>query len=157
MRLFEKKFSEISPWSLLWLLATIFGNPIYNVIVYLILIQVGAYIEVSTNVTLVSQSYFILFLLIIFGVRYVAYRIFYVVRLKDQMNTAFFVEAFLERHKFQVVGMVTFLMWTHEVEGNIAGFIYFPVTILLTLSVSIVTLNRLLKMRKYLDKFKART
>ncbi|MCV9388707.1 hypothetical protein [Reichenbachiella ulvae] len=154
MYLFEKTWKELSLWSPLWLLAAIFGNPVYNVVAYYVCIELGYYQDLSTNVVQVNLGFFILVLLILFALRYVIYRIVYVVKLKDQMTTWFFLEAFAERHKFQLISLATFFMWISEVEGNVAGFIYFPITIVLTLSVSVITLNRLLKMGKYLEGLK---
>lgn len=155
MHLFETTWRQLSPWSPLWLLATIFGNPVYNVLAYFLCTGLGFSFEVGTNTTQVSLGFYILILLIVFLLRYVIYRIVYVVKLKDQMTTLFFLEAFTQRHKFQLISLVTFIMWTNPVEGNIAGFIYFPVTILMSFTVLIVTLNRLYRMGKYLDKLKS--
>lgn len=154
MYLFDKKWKEVSPWSPFWLLAAIFGNPVYNVMAYYACIELGFFYDIGTNVVQVCLGFFVLVLLILFGLRYVIYRIAYVVKLRDQMTTVFFLEAFLERHKFQLISLCTFFMWTYEVEGNVAGFIYLPITILLTLSVSVITLNRLFKMGMYLEKIK---
>ncbi|MBU2915164.1 hypothetical protein [Reichenbachiella agariperforans] len=152
MHVFDKKLSEVKPWAILWLLAAVFGNPVYNVLAYMICDGLGYSAEVSTNVTQVSTGLYIVILLMIFGVRYVVYRIVYVVRFKEQMTTLFFIEAFAERHKFQLISLVTFFMWMGEVEGNVAGFFYFPITLGLTLTVTIVTINRLFRMSKYLAK-----
>ncbi|PIB33943.1 hypothetical protein BFP72_00090 [Reichenbachiella sp. 5M10] len=151
MHLFQKKLSEVRPWSILWLLVAIFGNPVYNVMAYGICHALGYYTDLSTNVTQVVVGQYVLILLIVFGLRYVVYRVIYVIRLKDQMTTVFFLEAFAERHKYQWISLITFFMWASEVEGNIAGFIFFPVTLLMTLTVTVITINRLFKMSKYLD------
>tara|TARA_B110000902_G_C14018249_1_gene479272 strand:- start:399 stop:671 length:273 start_codon:yes stop_codon:yes gene_type:complete len=61
-----------------------------------------------------------------------------------------FLYIFAERHLFQAIGLLSFLIWISPLEGNIIGFIVFPLTILLGLIVSLITLIRLLKMKKIL-------
>lgn len=147
----EKGFKDLKVTTALWMLATILGNPFYNVLAFLICDSLGFSESVSTNTTQVDMSMYFIIVLLIFLIRYVVYRLIYLSKLTYKMDTYYFVEVFFERHKYQVISLFTFFMWASEVEGNIAGFLYFPITILLLCSVSVLTIVRLFKMKKYLD------
>lgn len=154
MQVFDKTWKEISPWTPVWFVATIIGNPFYNVVAFYLCDMLGYAWSPSTNVTQVNVVVFALILFGIFLIRYVVYRLIFVFKLKDQMTTPFFFEVFMERHKFQIISSATFFMWAGEVEGNIAGFLYFPVSAVLFLSIGVITFFRLFRMQKHLDKKK---
>lgn len=150
--LLAKSFKEVSPLTILWLVAAIFGNPFYNMVGYLLLANFGFSDSVGINAEQVNLGMFILLLLIVFALRYVIYRLIYLKKSRFIMNTPYFIETFMERHRWQVISLVTFLMWSSEVEGNIAGFIYFPVTIVMILTVSVVTFVKFIRWDKNLEK-----
>ncbi|MGL1885454.1 MAG: hypothetical protein OCD76_02970 [Reichenbachiella sp.] len=156
MNIFERQWNELKPLSLLWLIVAIIGNPIYNVLAYFTCTELGFSTDVSTNVVQVDKGMYVIILFIVFLLRYVIYRILYVAKLKDQMTTPFFLEVFVERHKFQVISALTFFMWFGEVDGDVAGFFYLPITLVLTFSVSVITFFRLFRMQKHLDMLKSK-
>ncbi len=61
-----------------------------------------------------------------------------------------FLYIFSERHIFYIIGLLPLLVWTSPLEGNIIGFIVFPLTILLGMIVSIITFIRLIKTKQIL-------
>ncbi|MEO9964649.1 MAG: hypothetical protein ABJF11_02600 [Reichenbachiella sp.] len=146
---YEKAISEVKPITWFWLIGAIFGHPFYNVLAYLICTGQGWYIDTSTNVTLINMPIYVVSLLLIFVLRFAYHR--WKLASKIKMNFWFSLEVFAQRKAFQTIGLLTFLMWAGEVEGNIAGFIYFPITILLGTIISILNLKRLRTIAHYIS------
>lgn len=145
---FYKKINELKPITAVWLLGVVFGNPFYNMVVYLICAGQEWYIETGTNVILVNKPIYVLCLIIIFLIRFSYHR--WRIKSSYDMNLWFNLEVFAQRKAYQVIGLLTFLMWTGEVEGNIAGFIYFPTTILLIAVLWIINFRRLRSIPDYI-------
>jgi hypothetical protein len=135
-----------------FLLISIIGNPIYQMISYIICSELGFGASKGTNVYQVNLFAFTLILVFIFLVQLLIYTIIicskeYPFSVKGNNS---FLYIYSERHLYQVIGLLSFLIWSSPLEGNIIGFIVFPVTILLGLIVSIITFIRLLKTKKIL-------
>ena len=134
------------------LVVSIVGNPFYQMMAYVICLENGFGTEQSTNVFQVNIFPFILILILIFFVRLFIYTIIfsskaYPFSIKGKDS---FLYVFAERHVFQVIGILSLIIWLSPQEGNITGFIVFPLTIILGVIVSSITLVRLLKMKKIL-------
>jgi hypothetical protein len=135
-----------------FLLISIVGNPIYQMISYIICSELGFGASKGTNVYQVNLFAFTLILVIIFLVQLLIYTIIFCSKeypFSVKGNNSF-LYIYSERHLYQVIGLLSFLIWSSPLEGNIIGFIVFPVTILLGLIVSIITFIRLLKTKKIL-------
>jgi hypothetical protein len=135
-----------------FLLISIVGNPIYQMISYIICSELGFGASKGTNVYQVNLFAFILILVFIFLVQLLIYTIIFSSKeypFSVKGNNSF-LYIYSERHLYQVIGLLSFLIWSSPLEGNIIGFIVFPVTILLGLIVSIITFIRLLKTKKIL-------
>jgi hypothetical protein len=66
-----------------------------------------------------------------------------------KFNSLFFLKLFVKRHVFQLVGVITFFIWVGDIEWNMAGFIYLPLTFVLIL-LNIITTARVLDYKAYL-------
>jgi hypothetical protein len=137
---------------LFFLFVSIVGNPFYQMISYLVCSELDFGASKGTNVYQVNIFAFIVILVFIFLVRLLIYAIVfspkeYPFSVEGQNS---FLYIFSERHLFQVIGLVSFFIWLSPLEGNIIGFILFPLTIILGLIVSTITFNRLLKTKKIL-------
>ncbi len=135
-----------------FLLISIVGNPIYQMISFIICSELGFRASKGTNVYQVNLFAFILILVFIFLIQLLIYTLIfsskeYPFSVKGSNS---FLYIYSERHLYQVIGLWTFLIWSSPLEGNIVGFIVFPVTLLLGLIVSIITFIRLLKTKKIL-------
>ena len=135
-----------------FLLISIVGNPIYQMISYIICSELGFGASKGTNVYQVNLFAFVLILVFIFLVQLLIYTIIFSSKeypFSVKGNNSF-LYIYSERHLYQVIGLLSFLIWSSPLEGNIIGFIAFPVSILLGLIVSIITFIRLLKTKKIL-------
>jgi len=131
---------------------SIVGNPFYQMISYIICSELGFGASKETNVYQVNLFAFIIILIFFFLARLLIYAIIFSSKeypFSVEGNNSF-LYIFAERHLFQAIGLLSFLIWISPLEGNIIGFIVFPLTILLGLIVSLITLIRLLKMKKIL-------
>lgn len=135
-----------------FLLTTIVGNPFYQMISYLTCSELSFGTSKGTNVYQVNLYGFIIILAFIFFVRLRIYTIIFSAKeypFSVEGNNSF-LYIFAERHLFQIIGLLSFILWISPLEGNIIGFIVFPLTILLGLIVSTITFTRLLKTKKIL-------
>ncbi len=135
-----------------FLLVSILGNPFYQMISYIICSESGFGVSKGSNVYQVNLFAFIVILVFIFLARLLIYAIIfspkdYPFSLKGNNS---FLYIFSERHLFQIIGLLSLIIWVLPLEGNIIGFIVFPLTILLGLIVSTITFIRLLKTKKIL-------
>jgi hypothetical protein len=135
-----------------FLLLSIVGNPFYQMISYIICSEMDLGAAKGSNVYQVNTLAFIFILTIIFMVRLLFFSVIFTSKeypfSVKGLNS--FLYIFSERHVYQVIGLVSFFVWIAPLEGNIIGFIVFPLTIILGLVVSIITLIRLLKTKKIL-------
>ena len=135
-----------------YLFVSIVGNPLYQMISYFICNDFGFGVSTSTNVYQVNLIAFIVILVFIFLARLLIY--FFIFSPKGYpfsvKGNNSFLYIFSERHLFQIIGLLSLKIWVSPLEGNIIGFIVFPLTILLGLIVSIITFIRLLRMKKIL-------
>lgn len=137
---------------LLFLVVSIIGNPIYQMVSYVICWEnkIGAY--TSTNVFQANALIFILILLVIFLIRLLIYKIIFTSKeypFTINGNDSF-LYVFAERHLFQVIGILSLGIWLSPLEGNIIGFFVAPLTLILGLVISTITFFRLLKTKKIL-------
>lgn len=135
-----------------FLLISILGNPFYQMITYFICFEFGFGAYKETNVYQANLFAFIVILVVIFLARLLIYAIFFSSReypfsLKGNNS---FLYIFSERHLYQIIGLLSFIVWILPLEWNIIGFFAFPLTIVLGLIVSIITFIRLLKTKKIL-------
>ena len=132
------------------LVISIVGNPIYQMVSYIICNELDLGASKGTNVYQVNPLAFILFLVVIFFVRLLIYS--FIFTSKDHPFRVKGINSFLyifsERHLFQVIGLLSFFIWLSPLEGNIIGFFIFPLTLILGGFVSLITFVRLLKTRK---------
>lgn len=135
-----------------FLLLTIIGNPFYHMISYLICSGFDLGTFQSTNVFQVDSLAFISILVLIFFVRLLIYSLIFTSKAYpfSIKGVNSFLYIFSERHLFHVISLLSFSIWLSPLEGNIIGFIVFPITIILGLIVSIITFIRLLKTKKIL-------
>jgi hypothetical protein len=133
-----------------FLFVSIVGNPFYQMISYISCSELGFGASKGTNVFQVNIVAFILILVFIFLARLLIYTIVFSPKeypFSVKGNNSF-LYIFSERHFFQMIGLLSFFIWLSPLEGNIIGFILFPLTIILGLIVSIITFNRLLKTKE---------
>ena len=135
-----------------WLLIilTVVGNPIYQMISYVICWENKIGVYTSTNVFQANTFVFLLILVGIFCIRLVVYKLVFTSKKLPLVTkgTGSFLYIFAERHVFHIIGIVSLLIWLSPLEGNIIGFIIFPLSLLLGALVSIITFVRLLKLKK---------
>ncbi len=133
-----------------FLLLSIVGNPFYQMLSYLACAEFELGRSQGTNVWQANLFPFILILVLIYLVRLTFYCLIFTS--KDYPFSYKGVNSFLyifsERHVFQVFGLLTLPIWASPLEGNIIGFIVFPLTLLLGAVISIVTFIRILKTKK---------
>lgn len=135
---------------IIFIVICILGNPIYQMVSYIICweYKIGAY--PSTNVFQANPFAFISILVLVFFIRLLIYK--FIFTNKDYpftvKGTHSFLYIFSERHLFQGVGLFSLLIWLSALEGNIIAFFVFPLTIILGLVVSIITFDRLMKTKK---------
>jgi hypothetical protein len=135
-----------------FLLVSIVGNPFYQMISYIICSELGFGASKGANVYQVNLFAFIVILVFIFLARLLIYAIIFSPKeypFSVEGNNSF-LYIFSERHFFQVIGLLSFFIWLSPLEGNIIGFILFPLTIILGLIVSTITFNRLLMTKEIL-------
>ena len=135
-----------------FLLISIVGNPFYQIISYIICSELDFGTSRGTNVYQVNLFAFTVILLFIFLIRLLIYAIIFSPKeypFSVEGNNSF-LYIFAERHLFQIIGLLPFTIWILPLEGNIIGFIVFPLTILLGSIVSIITFIRLLRIKKIL-------
>jgi len=133
-----------------FLLVSIVGNPFYQMISYIICSELGFGASKGTNVYQANLFAFILILVFIFLARLLIYALVFSSKeypFSVEGNNSF-LYIFSERHLFQAIGLLSFFIWLSPLEGNIIGFILFPLTVILGLIVSIITFYRLLKTKK---------
>lgn len=131
---------------------SIIGNPFYQMMSYIICSELDLGASKGTNVYQVNPLAFIFILVLVFFIRLLIYSLIFTSKeypfsVKGPNS---FLYIFSERHLFHVIGLLSFFIWLSPLEGNIIGFIVFPLTIILGLVVSIITLVRLSKTRKIL-------
>ena len=133
-----------------FLLVSIVGNPFYQMAAYLICSELDLGASQGTNVYQADPWAFILILVLIYLVRLLIYSFIFTSNEYpfSVKGTKSFLYIFSERHMFQAIGLLSLFVWLSPLEGNIIGFIVFPLTVLLGLAVSIITFVRLLKTRK---------
>ena len=123
----------------------IVGNPIYQIISFIICDKFEFKINKGINSSQIDLFSFFSVLIIIFITRLIFYTIVFKVKLKPfsikHINN--FILPFLENHIFYLFGILTFKMWTSTLEGNITGFLLFPLSLVMGLVVSITTIKRL--------------
>ena len=129
----------------IFLVVSIVGNPIYQMVSYVICWEnkIGTY--KSTNVFQANVVTFILILASIFFIRLLIYKAIFTSKKYPftMKGTGSFLYIFAERHLFQMIGILSLIIWLSPLEGNIIGFIVFPLTIVLGLAVSIITFVRI--------------
>jgi hypothetical protein len=135
-----------------FLLISIVGNPFYQMMSYMICSELDLGAAKGSNVYQVNSLAFIFILVIVFLLRLMFFSsIFtskeYPFSIKGYNS---FLYIFCERHLFQVIGLFSFFIWLSPLEGNIIGFIVFPLTIILGFIISIITLTRIVKTKKIL-------
>ena len=135
-----------------FLLISIVGNPFYQMIAYLICSEFGFGAYKETNVYQANLFTFIVILVVIFLVRLLIYaKVFYAKEYSFSLKgNSSFLYIFSERHLYQTIGILSFIVWILPLEGNIIGFLVLPLTIVLGSIVSIITFIRLLKTKKIL-------
>jgi len=135
------------------LLLSIFGNPFYQMVAYIICSELGLTVKKGTNVYQVYLSAFLVILLLIFIIRVVFYSTLFK-RIEFNSWTegkGSFLYIFARQHAIQAIGFFTFFLWISELEGNIIGFLLFPLTLLAGSVVSFIVVRRLFKTKKELE------
>ena len=134
----------------IFLVASIVGNPFYQMVSYVICWENKIGTFKSTNVFQANAFTFILMLVIIFFIRLLIYKVIFTSKEYPftMKGTSSFLYIFAERHSFQVIGILSLTIWLSPLEGNIVGFIVLPLATVLGLAVSIITFSRILKTKK---------
>ena len=128
----------------------IFGNPLYQILSFFWCNDLNYNIEPSTNVTQIESTPYFLFLLLIFLIRMIIYLIMFHFqgKIKPLKNPLKFIVIFINCHLFQFLGFITLWIWLIELEGNIIGFFVAPISILIGILVSTLTILRIIKIPK---------
>jgi len=138
------------PRYIIFLIIAILGNPIYQMVSYLICASLNLGQNMGCNTYQANPIAFFTILSLIFAVRLLLYSILLT---NPQMPFSYrgknnFVFLFCQRHLPQAVGMPFLLIWLSQLEGNVIGFFVFPLTLLAGGTTSIITFIRILKTRK---------
>lgn len=131
-------------------MVTIFGNPIYQCLGFIWCNELDYRTRIATNVHKIDMIPYLAFLIGIFVVRILIYAALFSLKknMKPFKNFKKFYFLFIERHKYQAFGLLTFFIWTGELEGNIVGFFIAPIGILLGLIISTITILRIARIPK---------
>lgn len=139
-----------------YLIVAIIGNPFYQMISFLICGKTGMmktqeWIPGKADWWHVSLPAYLFFLLLIFLMRYMIYSKkftsnFFNVQLNGENSFSYI---FVERHVFQVFGIVTFWLLAQPMDSFIIGLI-FAGSFALGIILSIITYVRIRKIKKLL-------
>ena len=137
--------------NIIYTILSIVGNPFYTFVAFLYTVNsLNATEQISTNIQQVNLWYLLLILSLIFIVRLYFYQFIILGRVDTTLSDFNFYEVFIERHKFQFLGVILFVLYLLPIEGNIFGFVYLPITFISILIVNTITILRLFKIkRKY--------
>ena len=135
----------------LFLIAAILGNPIYQLISFILTSLAGW----STSsgfmgkTSQISPVGYVVFLILIFLLRYMIYSkrftgSFFDTEIKGEHS---FLYVFSKAHVYQLIGLLTFPLWTERIEGSYFSLILMA-SLALGIVVSIITIIRLRMARK---------
>ena len=135
------------------LIVTIIGSPFHQLGAYMISNYLGFGELIEMNTYQVNSFAFTIALLIIFFIRLAIYSKIYCsidfpFSIKGKSS---FLYIFFQRHIYQTLSVITFIIWTSALEGNIIALVALPFTFLLGLIVSIITFVRILKIKTILE------
>ncbi len=128
------------------------GNPFYQMISYIICKTLYLGSSKGTNVFQANSIAMFIILILIFLIRLNVYKKkFTSIEYPFSANGSnSFLYIFAQRHNYQFIGLLSFPIWLLPLEGNIIGFIIFPLTLLLGSTVSLISFIRLLKTKEIL-------
>ena len=129
---------------------SIFGNPLYQIISFICCHQLGYYAKISTNVTQIEKAPYFIFLLLIFLLRVIIYTLIFhfLSQLKPFKNPSTLFIRFINCHLYQFFGLITLLIWISELEGNIIGFLVVPLSLIIGIPLSALTVLKIRKLTK---------
>ncbi len=142
------KLRDIRFSSYLWLILTIIGNPFYNIFAFLICAGLGLIKKCGSNTIQANIFAYVFILIILFFIRLIMYYLFFNRNKPIKVNLLLFTNEFVIAHQYQLLGTLTFFIWTLEIEGNVAGFILVPITIISILVLLPIQILQLLKAKK---------
>ena len=133
-----------------FLLVTIFGNPLYQCLSFVLCSELDLRTQISANVHKIYMNAYLGFLIVIFVVRILIYAALFSLKknMRPFKNFMKFYFLFIERHKYQIFGLLTLSIWSSQLEGNIVGFFIAPISFILGLIISIITIVRLTSFSK---------
>lgn len=104
-----------------------FGHPLYLFVAFFTGMSFGWYKTVSVNVTKVYPILFIVSLILIALLRYM---IFCVIFTRISTDKLFLFNKFLKINLVSLPGLLIFFLLIGDVEGNVFGFIIFPLILI---------------------------